>query len=89
MIRINTIFKDNANKLLKLISSINNYNINSKFPSMKKTIRNFNNYDIYDEILDFIVDKDNDIMALSDYLREIETKDINVSLRIKSEQSFN
>ncbi|MCR1974273.1 hypothetical protein NSA52_09030, partial [Clostridium sporogenes] len=68
---------------------INNNNINSKFPSMKKTIRNFNNYDIYDEILDFIVDKDNDIMALSDYLREIETKDINVSLRIKSEQSFN
>lgn len=89
MIRIEIIFKDKGNKLFQLINNINNYNISSRFPSMKKTIKNFISDNIYDEILDFIVDKDNDIIDLSEYLREIENKDINVFLRIKSEQSFN
>lgn len=89
MVKIETIFKDKGIKLFDLIHKINNYNINENFPSMKKTIRNFNPDDIYDEILDFIMCKDDDIMALTDYLRQIETSDINASLRIKSEQSFN
>lgn len=89
MVKIETIFKDKGIKLFDLIHKINNYNINVNFPSMKKTIRNFNPDHIYDEILDFIMCKDDDIMALTDYLRQIETSDINASLRIKSEQSFN
>lgn len=89
MIKISIIFNDQGKRLLELINSINKYNINSKFPSMKKTIRNFNPDDIYDEILDFIVEKDNDIIILSEYLKDIENENINVSLRIKSEQSFN
>ncbi len=75
--------------MIELINTINNYNINSKFPSMKKTIKNFAADDIYDEILDFIVEKDNDIICLSEYLKDIENENINVSLRIKSEHSFN
>lgn len=86
---IEIIFTDKGNTIFQLISKINDYNINSRFPSMKKTIRNFEADDIYDEILDFIVEKDDDIIALSDYLKEIENDIINVSLRIKSEQSFN
>lgn len=89
MVRIESIFKDKGTKLFYLINNINSYNINNKFPSMKRTIINFDTDEIYEEILNFIIAKDSDIIALADYLNEIETKDVNVSLRIKSEQSFN
>ncbi|WP_160686269.1 hypothetical protein [Clostridium sp. C2-6-12] len=89
MVEIENIFEDNGSKLFELIRNINKYNINDKFPSMKKTIKNFDADDIYDEILNFIIEKDDDIIALSEHLREIENDNINVSLRIKSEQSFN
>ena len=71
-----------------MINDINDYNINSKFPGMRKTIKNFDKYEVYDEVLNFILDKSIEITDLSDYISEIETNTINASFRIKSEQSF-
>jgi len=50
VIRIEAIFKDKEIKLFQLINNINTYNLNHKFPSMKRTIKNFDPDDIYDEI---------------------------------------
>lgn len=73
--------------LMKAIKNINEYSININ-KSTKKTIENFEFENIFDEILNFLDEKEIEINALGTVLIEMESSHINLSQRIKSYQSL-
>nr|WP_307989750.1 hypothetical protein [uncultured Niameybacter sp.] len=78
---------DRITPLLEAIKNVNEYSLNI-VRSTKKTIENFEFENIFDEILDFLDQKEIEINALGTVLTEMESSHINASQRIKSYQSL-
>ncbi|WP_461207859.1 hypothetical protein [Clostridium sp. DL1XJH146] len=82
------LFKDEGVEFLKLVNKLNSYEIKTKLPSMRKTLKHFKFEEIYDEILNYIGYLDHILTQLDVYFEDNMQEDVNVSYRIKSESSL-
>lgn len=80
-------YKANLERIFLAINKLNSYCINIE-KSTKKTIENFDFEDIFEQVLCFLDEQGNEIETLGAALIQMETSNINVSQRLKSEQSL-
>ncbi len=82
------IFTDDGDGLWGILQKINSYNVNKSFPSLKKTIRNFNFTDVYTDILNFMEFSIDYIEELEKYFEENIIKNNDAVMRSKAEASM-
>lgn len=82
-----SIDRNRLTQLIEAMKHINEYSMNID-RSTKKTIENFEFENIFDEILNFLDQKETEMDALGTVLIELESSHINASQRIKSYQSL-
>jgi len=82
------ILKDDGAGLWDILKNINSYTVNSNFPSLKKTIKNFNFVDVYTDILNFMEYSIDYTEELEKYFEGNIIKNNDTVMRFKAEASL-
>ncbi|WP_038291010.1 hypothetical protein [Acetivibrio straminisolvens] len=83
------ILMDDGYNLWEILKKINSYKVDSKFPSLKRTIKHFDFNDVYTDVLDFIEYNIDLTKELEKYFEDNIIKDSNdFAMREKAETSL-
>ncbi|GEN85067.1 hypothetical protein SLU01_33790 [Sporosarcina luteola] len=74
-------------RMLPVIATINNYEV-PDLPSMRKTIDRFSPNLLYDKVIDFFIEKSDEISCIDELISKNNDRRIDISYRLKTEQSF-
>ena len=73
--------------ILPVLSDINSYEMPDR-PSLRKTIDRFSPNLLYDKVIDFFIEKSEEISRIDQLISENQDNRIDISYRMKTEQSF-
>ena len=81
------LLEDMLESLFPIFLNLNNYKVEG-LPSLRKTIDPFSSTSIYSEVLDYFLEKSEEISSIEEFIRNSQNSRIDISYRLKTEYSL-